>query len=335
MSVVLFLNMTTNTLLAQQKAVIAFYNLENFFNPQDNPYKNDNEFTPEGSKRYTEAVFVQKAKNMSEVLAQIGTEFNKDGFALLGVSEVEDERALKMLLSQYKLKSRPYKFVFFDGADNRGINNALIYNTKYFKVISSKLFHVDLKHVGGGSTRDVLYVKGKLLGDVVHVLVNHWPSRSGGQVVSQPKRIAAAQVNKKIINDIQNENADELIVLMGDLNDDPIDKSVMSILNTTNNPKQALEANKMYNPWVSYYQQGRGTLVYRDKWNLFDQIILSPQWVNTSSQTWKYEQAKVFDKDFLKTSFGRYRGYPHRSYNGNKWINGYSDHLPTMIYITK
>lgn len=318
-----------------KKAVIAFYNLENFFNPQDNPETNDEDFTPEGSHRYTEEVFARKAKNMAEVISQLGKEFSPDGAAIIGVCEVEDDRALKTLLQQPQIKSRQYRFVKFDGPDKRGINVAILYQHKYFKVLSAKPLPVNLQFAGGGITRDVLMVEGLLLRDTIFILVNHWPSRSGGTAASEPKRCAAAAVNKIAVEQLLAVNAQRRIVVMGDLNDDPVDKSIVEVLGATGDRDQALEQGLLFNPWWPLYKKGFGTLSHNDRWNLFDQIILSSAWINNDANQWQLIQAKIFDQDFLKNAFGRYRGYPHRSYSGNKWINGFSDHFPTMIYIQK
>ncbi len=315
-------------------AAIGFYNLENFFNPEDNPETNDEDFTPNGSHRYTEAVFAQKAKNMASVIAQLGKEYSPDGVALLGVCEIEDDRVLKVLTQQPELKQRHYRYIRFDGPDKRGINVGLIYNPKYFKIISAKPIPINLKFAGGGLTRDVLLVHGILLGDSVFVLVNHWPSRSGGEAASAPKRNAAAEVNRQAVNQIMDENKNAKIIVMGDLNDDPTNESVSKILGATGNRDKALKG-ALYNPWTKYYQQGIGSLSHNDKWNLFDQIIISPAFLSTNTGHWQFYQARIFNKDFLKNSFGKYRGYPHRSYSGNKWINGYSDHFPTIIYLIK
>jgi hypothetical protein len=316
-------------------AAVAFYNLEIFFNPEDNPLTKDEDFTPEGSHRYTDAVFAQKAKNMAEVLAQLGTDYNDDGAALIGICEVEDDKAIKTLLSQTVLKQRKYRFVRFDGPDKRGINVALIYSPKYFKVISARPLHVNLDYVGGGDTRDVLLVEGVLQGDTIFVLVNHWPSRSGGEAASAPKRAAAAEVNKLAVAQILNKDPMAKIIIMGDLNDDPVDPSVAKVLGAIGHKKNAMSKDLLYNPWTVLFEKGIGTLSHNDKWNLFDQIIISPSWLINTTGHWQYYQARVFDKDFLKNSFGKYRGYPHRSYSGNKWINGYSDHFPTVIYFIK
>lgn len=330
--------LSCSSLRAQQKqypvAAVAFYNLENFFNPEDNPETNDEDFTPEGSHRYTEAVFLQKAKNMATVIAQLGTEYTPDGAAIVGVCEVEDDRVLKVLVQQPELKQRNYRYIRFDGPDKRGINVGLLYNPKYFRMLSAKPLGINLKFAGGGLTRDVLLVQGILLGDTIHILVNHWPSRSGGEAATAAKREAAAIVNKKAIAQLLAQNPQAKIILMGDLNDDPVSPSVANILGASGKRRKALNG-ALYNPWTTYYERGIGTLSHNDKWNLFDQIILSPAWLSSGTGHWQYYRAAVFNKDFLKNSFGRYKGYPHRSYSGNRWIKGYSDHFPVIVYLVK
>lgn len=337
--IIFLLQLCSPISFAQKKqypiAAVAFYNLENFFNPEDNPETNDEDFTPEGSHRYTEAIFRQKAKNMADVLVQLGTEYTPDGAALIGVCEVEDDRALKVLLEQTSIRQRNYRFVRIEGPDKRGINVALIYSPKYFKMIKAKSIGINLEFAGGGHTRDVLMVEGVLQGDTVFVLVNHWPSRSGGEAASAPKRAAAAEVNRQIVEQIMSLHRNAKIILMGDLNDDPVSNSVARVLGTNGDKSKALINGQLYNPWNKLYSRGIGTLSHNDKWNLFDQIILSPAWLVTNTGHWQYYQARVFDKEFLKSSFGKYKGYPHRSYSGNKWINGYSDHFPTIIYLIK
>lgn len=317
-----------------QVAAIAFYNLENFFDPEDDPNKADEDFTPEGSHHYTETVFREKTHNLATVLAQLGTAYTANGASLIGVAEVEDDRALKTLVSQPEIKNRHYRFIRFDGPDNRGINVALLYNPAHFKVLEAQPLPVNLEFAGSGHTRDVLLVHGVLLGDSVYVLVNHWPSRSGGEAASAPKRAAAAEVNKRATQQLLAKNPNAKIVIMGDLNDDPVSPSVAKVLGTTGNPQEA-QPGGLYNPWLKYYRKGLGTLCYDDKWNLFDQIIVSGGWLSARNGHWQYYTSSIFDQDFLKTSFGKYRGYPHRSYSGTKWINGYSDHFPTIIYLIK
>lgn len=325
--------MPKEELYAQQKAAIAFYNLENFFNPEDNPETNDDDFTPEGSHRYTEAVFRQKTGNMARVLSQLGTNLVKEGAAVVGVCEVEDDRVLQALVTHPDLSHRRYRFVRFDGPDRRGINVGLLYQPAMFRVLQARSVQIDLRPAGGGYTRDVLWVTGLLQGDTLDVLVNHWPSRMGGEAQSAPKRALAAETVRNIITGIRKGRPNAAIVVMGDLNDDPASNSVAGILGATGNKSQA-GGDRLYNPWLSFYEKGYGTLCHADHWNLFDQILISAPLLE-SDRIWQYTGAEVFNRDFLRQKFGKHRGYPHRSYNGNRWVNGYSDHFPAIIYLNK
>lgn len=335
---VVLLYASTVQVLAQKHenkvAAIAFYNLENYFNPEDNPLTNDDDFTPKGAYRYTDTVFRQKSRNMAKVLSELGKDFGADGADLIGLCEVEDDRALQVLLHQEGLNKKQYRFVRLDGPDKRGINVALLYRPNRFKLLHAQSIPIDLQYAGGGWTRDILLVKGIFYQDTIYVLVNHWPSRSGGEAASAPKRALAAAVNKAAVRQIQSEHNNAKIIIMGDLNDDPVSPSVLDVLGTTGIAQNAHHA-LLFNPWMKLYQQGIGTLCHNDKWNLFDQIILSAPWLQASKGHWQYYQAQVFHKDYLKTTFGKYKGYPYRSFSGTKWMNGYSDHFPVVIYLIK
>lgn len=335
---ILSLILFSNTIQAQnsQKEIcaVAFYNLENLFLPTRDTTINDIDFTPEGSYRYTFEIYHKKLKNLAEVLSQLGVNKTPDGAALIGVAEVENLQVLQDLVKEEKIKDRNYKIVHFDSPDRRGIDVALFYNPKYFRVLDAQSLFVDLKENDRRIyTRDVLYVKGVLLGDTTHVLVNHWPSRSGGEAASLWRRKAASQVNKDKIDEILAVNKDAKIIVMGDLNDDPISPSVVEVLNSTDK-KNNLKFDELYNPWVSFYKKGLGTLGYNNSWNLFDQIIISSAYL-ANPTGWKYYDAEIFNKKFIISQFGRYKGFPHRSYSGTTWLDGYSDHFPTIIYLIK
>ncbi len=187
----------------------------------------------------------------------------------------------------------------------------------------------------GGKTRDVLFVTGVLAGDTINVFVNHWPSRRGGEAATAPLRAIAANVSKRIIDSLMAKNPRTKAIIMGDLNDDPIDASVVKVLGAKGNRDKVAE-NELYNPWVSFYKNGTGTLSYNDSWNLFDQIIISGSFLQKEERQWQFYKAEVFNREFLKNKYGQYKGYPHRSFDiNNNWINGYSDHFPTIIYLIK
>jgi len=336
-----FLIFSSTVALSQKKnyqvTAIAFYNFENLFDTEDDP-KNwgDDEFLPTGPYRYSKEIYQQKLHNLATVIQKLGTDVTPDGPAIIGTAEIENDKVLEDLTQQPEIKSRGYKFIHFDSPDSRGIDVAMLYNPKYFKVLTARTLNTDISSFGekGGRTRDVLYVNGVLLGDTINVFVNHWPSRRGGEATTAPLRAVAAYVNKKMIDSLLVKNPRAKSVVMGDLNDDPTDASVTTVLGATGDKKK-VKTGGLYNPFVSYYKNGIGTLGYDDRWNLFDQIIISGSFLDAPETEWKYYKADVFNKEFLKNSFGRYKGYPHRSFDGTQWLNGYSDHFPTIVYFLK
>lgn len=319
-----------------QVCAVGFYNLENLFDTIDQPDVRDEEYTPDGEKRYTAKVYKEKLHNLSTVISQLGTELSPDGLALLGVSEIENKGVLEDLAKQPKIADRNYQIVHYDSPDKRGVDVALLYQEKYFQPTYSKALNVPLIKENGdtGYTRDILWVHGKLNNDPVHVFVNHWPSRYGGQKASNYLREKAASVAAHVIDSLMEENPETKILLMGDLNDDPINSSVTKVLGAKNVEKRIKEG-ELFNPWVASYKKGIGTLAWRDAWNLFDQIILSSEFLDRDDTGLFFYKAEIFNKSFLIRSEGRYKGYPLRTYGGNEYLGGYSDHFPVMVYLLK
>ncbi len=319
-----------------KSAIVAFYNLENFYDTVDNPNINDEEFLPAGPKNYNSKVYWTKVEHLATVISQIGTDINPDGPALLGVAEIENDTVLNDLIHQSLLKPRNYSFVHYDSKDIRGVDVALLYNPKYFKVLESRKLFV---HMPTGAkqtffTRDVLWVKGSLNGDTINVFVNHWPSRVGGEQRSAPGRAAAAQVDKNFIDSIEKININTKIIVMGDLNDDPISPSVTKVLGAKENIEN-VKPGELYNPWIDMYKKGLGTLAYQDVWGLFDQIMINYPWLNKNQIGFFYYQPHIFNKAFMIENIGKYKGYPMRTWDGNTYRGGYSDHFPTYIILLK
>ncbi len=308
---------------------VSFYNLENLFDTIDDPDRNDTEFTPEGSNKWNAVKYEEKLENLAEVISQIGTSVTPDGPAILGVSEIENEIVLQDLANEEKIKDRNYQHVYYRGRDRR-VDNALLYNPKYFEVTASSSVPTKIEDFPGFRTRDHLVVSGLLLGEPFHFIVAHWPSRRGGEKESRPNRIAAAKAARSIIDSLKNMNQDAKIVFMGDLNDDPDDESVSDYLNTAGDKKD-LKYDQLYNPFYKMAEKGQGTLAYRDAWNLFDQIIISQSLLGNDQSHFKYHTASIFKKPFMLQTSGRFQGYPYRSYGGGVYLGGYSDHFPAYI----
>ena len=315
---------------------IAFYNVENLFDTINDPRKFDDDRTPTGKDKYTSKVYWDKIDKLSKVISEIGLEDAKTSPALIGVCEVENMAVLEDLVASDKLKDSYYGIAHFDSPDERGIDVALLYQKRYFKPISQSKHPLYLYDDGKRDyTRDQLLVSGLLDGELIHVIVNHWPSRSGGEAKSRPKRNAAAEVNKKIIDSLQKIDPAAKIITMGDLNDDPDSPSVKDILNAKEKKANVKRETGLYNPMADMHRRGMNTLAYRDGLNLFDQIIFTQPFLEDDYNSYRFYKAGIFNKRYLITESGQYKGYPFRSYSYNTYMGGYSDHFPVYIYLIK
>ncbi len=316
--------------------VIAFYNLENFYDTIRNPLINDEDFTPAGAKKYNSAIYLDKLEHMATVIAQIGKEYVPNGPALLGIAEIENDTVLSDLIRHPLLLSKKYRIIHYDSPDPRGIDVALLYQPAVFLPEYARPIPV---MIPGNSkqafyTRDILYVKGFLAGEKTHVYINHWPSRRGGEERSAPAREAAALACRKHIDSVLQTDPAARIIVMGDLNDDPDSPSVFNSLNAKADTKHP-SPGQLYNPWFEHFRNGNGSLANQDAWGLFDQILLSRNWLLPSVNGFWFHKAHVFNPGFLKENTGRYKGYPMRTWNGNQYRGGYSDHFPTYIVLLK
>lgn len=316
---------------------IAFYNVENLFDTINDPAKFDDDRTPNGKDKYTSKIYWDKINKLSRVLCEIGSKNSKTSPAILGICEVENRAVLEDLIVSEKLKDKHYGIVHYDSPDERGIDVALLYQRRYFKPISHKV-HSLLIYKDDGKrdyTRDQLVVTGLLDDDLIHVIVNHWPSRSGGEARSRPFRMAAAKLNKTIIDSLQRIDPEAKIITMGDLNDDPDSPSVKKILNAQEQKARVQKDIGLYNPMADMHRRGLNTLAYRDNLNLFDQIIFSQPLLEKDYSSYRFYKAGIYNKRYLITDKGQFKGYPFRSYNYNTYQGGYSDHFPVYIYLIK
>lgn len=316
---------------------VGFYNLENLFDTIIDPDTTkilQDEFTPNGKNRWTTPKYNEKLGNMARVISELGTDVTPDGVAILGVAEVENRLVLEDLVKQPSIKNRNYKVVHHDSPDKRGVDVGLIYNPTYFKNVSSKSFTLKIPNDTNFFTRDQLLVSGELHGERIHVIVAHWPSRRGGEKKSKPKRNAAAQLARSIVDSLQNYDPNAKIFFMGDLNDDPVDISVQGHLKAVGKQELAVQG-KLFNPFEDFFKKGIGTLGYNDAWNLFDQVIISQPLLGEDYSSLKFYKAVVFNKPYLKTAEGKFKGYPYRTFSFNEYIGGYSDHFPVYLFVVK
>lgn len=329
--------------IAQEKRnfkihTIAFYNVENLFDTINDVNKND-EASPIMEIKFNRSeIYNKKVNNMARVIADIGTDLVKKSPSIVGLCEVENRNVIEDLLKDKNLKDKNYEIIHYDSPDERGIDVAMIYNEDVFKITSTKsheLIIYDNKSSKRNYTRDQLVVSGLLEGELIHLIVNHWPSRSGGEERSRAGRMAAAELNKKIIDSLQGKYKDAKIITMGDFNDDPHDDSMKKILNAKKHIKD-VEENGIYNPMETILSdQGIGTNAYRDVWQLFDQILVSKPFLDKNYDSYQFYKAGVFNKSYLINKSGRYKGYPFRSFSWGSFTGGYSDHLPPYIYLIK
>ena len=331
---------TLNPDKSYEVACVGFYNLENLFDTIVDPDTNkilQEDFTPKSSKQWNSKKYYSKLDNMAEVISQIGVSKSvPQGAAVLGVCEIENKLVLDDLVAHKALKDKKYQIVHYESPDKRGIDVGFLYQPKYFKVTSSKSFTLKLPDNDDWATRDQLLVTGELNGEKMHFIVCHWPSRRGGQKASSYKRVAAGELAKSIVDSLAKADPMAKVIMMGDLNDDPVDPSVRGAMSSVGEIKK-MEDGDMFNPMESLFKLGKGTLGYNDAWNLFDQMVLTSSFISldNSFSTYSYFTAKVFNNSFLKNSSGKFEGFPFRTYSYGKFINGYSDHFPVYLYLVK
>lgn len=338
---------------------VAFYNLENLFDTLHDAGKNDYEYLPNGTNKWGKMKYEAKLHNMARVLSELCTDKLPQGPAVIGVSELENHLALEDLLHQPSLAGRGLKYVDVAGPDRRGVECAFIYNPRFFQM--ERYMHVpyyyapsgrvddplvgfytdkqgevqaytDLKGDTTHITRGFLVMQGLLAGERMFFIVNHWPSRAAG---SEARERAGFQV-RMLKDALMASHPEAKVMIMGDMNDDPADKSMTTALGCKHQTDKVKKATDLFNPWhETLYKRGQGTLLYQGKWNLFDQIVFSGNLLGTDRTSLKFYKHEIFMRDYLFQQEGKYKGSPLRTHAGGVWLNGYSDHLPTYVYLIK
>ena len=317
---------------------IAFYNLENLYDTINDETINDEASPMMELKANKSKVYWQKINNMASVIAQIGSEKANTGPSIIGVSEIENLSVLEDLVKSEHLAKMDYGIIHYDSPDKRGIDVALLYQKRYFKPVFHQSFDPNIYRDGYKVyTRDQLLVSGYLDDELIHVIVNHWPSRSGGEAKSRPSREKAAYQNTKIIEQVREKDPNAKILIMGDFNDDPTNSSFKNVLKTQGKKEDVAE-NDIFNPYEELHKKGYNTLGYRDNINLFDMVLISEPLLNKGENdfsTYKMFKAMIFNQRFLTGRTGQYKGYPFRSFADGGFTGGYSDHYPVYIYLIK
>ena len=318
---------------------VAFYNVENLFDTINDVTKND-EFSPMMElKAGRSKVYWDKIDKLGKVINELGAEKAKTSPAILGVAEIENKQVLEDLVKNKHLKKKRYGIIHFDSPDKRGIDVALLYQQRYFKPVHYEAVNPNIysnnKKV---YTRDILWVSGYLDDELVHILVNHWPSRRGGEAKSSPLREKAAYKVTQIMERIRENDKDAKIIIMGDFNDDPMNKSFKEVIKTKSD-KEDVAQDDVYNPYEKMFEKGLNTTAYRDNLSLFDQIMFTSPLLNKKGRkdfsSYKMFKSGIFNKRFLMQKQGRYKGYPFRSFSNGQYSGGYSDHYPVYLYLIK
>lgn len=325
---------------AQKPHMVVFYNLENLFDTINDPDKLDEEFLPQGVKKWNSTKYYRKQSNIDKVFFDMAA-INREFPAVIGVSEIENRLVLEDLVSQPKMSLGNYRIVHYDSPDRRGVDCAFLYRPDVFKLEGSKAHKFEMPGMPNFRTRDLVTMWGTIEGEPFFFLVSHWPSRLGGKEASDAKREAAASQCRRIADSVRIANPNTKVVIMGDLNDDATDKSITDVLGAKAKINKLSEGD-LYSPYIELLKAGYGTLGYRDSWNLFDNIIVSENLATGSTGSLKLVRApkskyygNIFSRPYMMQREGQYRNYPLRTFVSNNFQNGFSDHLPVFIYIGK
>ncbi len=305
---------------------IAFYNLENLFDTIDDNDKLDSDFTPNGMRKWTDERYERKLLKLARTISKIGFSSTNKMPVLLGIAEVENEKAIKDLLGTAPLKDTDYGHVHYDSPDERGIDTALVYHKQFFNVLYSEPIALLVRNLNGerDTTRDILYVHGTLNGEEVHIFVNHWPSRREGGQETDYKRIRAAETIKSFMERIEERHGHPNYIVMGDFNDDPSSESIRTLV----------RSGGLYNPMEKLHLPfAKGSTIHNRSWFLFDQIMLSYSFLDYEKGTHSFAFADVFAESFLREYEGKYKGNPYRTFAGKKYLGGYSDHFPVYVQL--
>ena len=297
---------------AQEPFRIMFWNVENFFDTKDDPQKSDEEFLPDATRHWTSSRYRDKLKKLAKTIVASGDERVPD---LVGLCEVENDSCLYDLTRRSPLREAGYRYVMTDSPDRRGIDVALLYQRGSFKLIGKQSIRIPHQQVKREPTRDILHVSGRILsGDTLDVMVCHFPSRSGGQAKTEPYRLLAARTLRHTVDSLMQVRQHPYLIIMGDFNDYPSNKSMKKVLCGKGDLVNLMEGMK------------KGTYRYRGEWGIYDQFIVSRNVLA------KKKNVQILRHPFLLEEDEKYGGdKPFRTYNGMKYVGGYSDHLPIAL----
>lgn len=325
---------------AQKPYKVMFWNVENLFDTINDPEVRDDEFTPEGPKAWNDAKYRKKLGNIERVLFDVAA-IDRIYPAVIGVSEIENRTVLEDIVAMPKLAPASYRIVHYDSPEARGVDVAFFYRPDQFKLEGSYPVRAHIPSLPNLRTRDILTMWGTIDEEPFYFMVVHWPSRLGGKEASEFRRVALGEQMRRLADSVLQRNPATKIVAMGDFNDDPIDPSMVEALGAKGRVKE-LRQGDFFNPYHAMYLAGMGTLAYGDAWNIFDNMVVTENLVQGSTGTLRLQKApkskyygNIFRAHYLFQKEGQYKGYPLRTYVGNTFQGGFSDHLPVYIYLAK
>ena len=346
---ILLLSPSARAQKVQKSHVIGFYNLENLFDTYHDEGKNDYEYLPDGANQWTEVKYRKKLHNMAEVIRAMKDD-NKVYHTILGVSEIENRNVLEELVIQPEIADANFQIVHYDGPDRRGVDCALLYRPDQFTLLESRSipftfdsqnikFDMDSLEMADFRTRDVLEVRGTIGDEMFAFYVTHLPSRIGGK--SGFLRSRGAEIIYENAMELMRKYPGIKIAVMGDMNDNPFDESMVTYLRGKENVEEVGEED-FFDPFLSMIKAGFGSLAYQGVWSIFDIIMVNSNLLNAPKGTYKIQPivnkkfyGRVFQKPFMTQQEGQYKGTPKRTSSNGAFINGYSDHYPTYIVISK
>ena len=323
----LFCLLVSTFTFAQKQLYIAFYNQENLFDTIDDPHKNDNEFLPTAKNTWNTEKYLNKIDHMSSVIKSMNDDKGPDA---IGMCEIENDLVLNDMIHSANLSKLDYGFVHYESPDERSIDNALLYKKSVLKLIESKVYPVTIDTNPHFKTRDILLAKFETKNkSTLIILVNHFPSRLGGQAESEYKRCRAAEVLKHVFDSIKQASPNQAVMAIGDFNDEPNNRSLDTVLGA-----KPVPGFQLFNAMYPLKVQGKGSLVYRGNWNMIDQMILNNTIMECNGNIcYKAESASIYNQPWMQETEEKYKGNPKRTYAGQKYLNGYSDHFPVYLLL--
>jgi len=313
---------------------IMFYNAENLFDTYNDSLTQDDEFLPDGPKHWNYKRFVDKLNKLCKVIIAVG---GWEPPEIIGLCEIENISVLSKLIYDTPLSKYEYGIVHKDSPDTRGIDVALLYRRDKIDLLQESYFSIPFPWDSLKKTRDILYFKGRTLKkDTLHIFINHWPSRYGGQLETEPYRIYASTILRNKVDSVFSLDKKPKIIIAGDFNDEPENKSLAEYLSAVNNPditSGEIEYDSLYNLSYSLLSNTKlGSYKYKSDWQVFDQFIVSGTLINSHNIITSPDDIHIFNAAFLLVKDEIYSGYrPFKTYRGYKYEGGFSDHLPVYL----